>query len=654
MKKILLALALVPCLAAAGDFVTNPSNDLYPDRAQGVVCPFAISNPAKCWTYGNANAVKNALLDLRAGAFGEFSIRAYGAKADGSDDTASIRSAAAAANSAGGGAVIIPCGTYRVKPTPTLWIPVGSNVTVRGMGTCSVLQVDAASGNWEALFGPPTSFSTAVSNVTFRDFAVDMQSQANTTADVRTDNSTSNQIGFLFFAATDIAFDNLDIRNSGGVQAIVVNGTACRGVKVTNSRVTFAPAYRAMGVVGGGYDNTRIYVDASDVTIAGNRIYAPASALTRAVTAIESHSGPSSVTGNVIDGFQTGIGATGVEAANTEIATNAHSITGNTISRASYGILLWAFNGKTHRGTSVSGNVVYLNTADRGAVIPGVVPIGIGTWPNYQATGDFDGITISGNTITSQVDTADDMAGQGYFTSGISLFAFGSVKNATIAGNVVTGMPGFALQATSANGTISNVRIANNVLTNCGRNSNAGAFRGYVYVTGTYADVHVEGNTITDDTGGGTHAIHFAGTGGAGNIARGNPVRYLSGSPTYTNAATTKATMQLTPLEVAEFYPSGGTAGVRAGIVGHLSASPTYFDVTNEQGAVRITSSGSNPVEIGSVVNLLGVLLIAGTGNPEGSIVAPVGSVWLNKGGGATTTLYVKTSGAGNTGWTAK
>lgn len=42
------------------------------------------------------------------------------------------------------------------------------------------------------------------------------------------------------------------------------------------------------------------------------------------------------------------------------------------------------------------------------------------------------------------------------------------------------------------------------------------------------------------------------------------------------------------------------------------------------------------------------------TGTPEAAITAPIGSQYMRTDGGATTTLYVKTSGTGNTGWTAK
>ena len=43
-----------------------------------------------------------------------------------------------------------------------------------------------------------------------------------------------------------------------------------------------------------------------------------------------------------------------------------------------------------------------------------------------------------------------------------------------------------------------------------------------------------------------------------------------------------------------------------------------------------------------------------GAGSPEGSLSAPIGSMYTRTDGGAGTTLYVKESGTGNTGWAAK
>jgi hypothetical protein len=63
-------------------------------------------------------------------------------------------------------------------------------------------------------------------------------------------------------------------------------------------------------------------------------------------------------------------------------------------------------------------------------------------------------------------------------------------------------------------------------------------------------------------------------------------------------------------------------------------------------------------IQLGSTAKVrfgsAGPFISQGTGTPEGVVTAPMGSLFLRTDGGASTTLYVKTSGAGNTGWTAK
>lgn len=46
--------------------------------------------------------------------------------------------------------------------------------------------------------------------------------------------------------------------------------------------------------------------------------------------------------------------------------------------------------------------------------------------------------------------------------------------------------------------------------------------------------------------------------------------------------------------------------------------------------------------------------LYTGQGSPEGVVTATVGSLYTRANGGAGTTLYVKESGSGKTGWVAK
>lgn len=46
--------------------------------------------------------------------------------------------------------------------------------------------------------------------------------------------------------------------------------------------------------------------------------------------------------------------------------------------------------------------------------------------------------------------------------------------------------------------------------------------------------------------------------------------------------------------------------------------------------------------------------ILSGTGTPEGAVAAPVGSMFRRTDGGTGTTLYIKETGTGNTGWVAK
>lgn len=48
------------------------------------------------------------------------------------------------------------------------------------------------------------------------------------------------------------------------------------------------------------------------------------------------------------------------------------------------------------------------------------------------------------------------------------------------------------------------------------------------------------------------------------------------------------------------------------------------------------------------------VRIFQGTGTPENSITAGIGSIYMRIDGGASTAFYVKESGIGNTGWIAK
>ncbi len=72
--------------------------------------------------------------------------------------------------------------------------------------------------------------------------------------------------------------------------------------------------------------------------------------------------------------------------------------------------------------------------------------------------------------------------------------------------------------------------------------------------------------------------------------------------------------------------------------------------------AIAFSTTTGNVQIVNSIESLNGIVLkiTSGSGSPEGVVTANVGSLYLRSDGGTTTTLYVKTSGTGNTGWVAK
>ncbi len=92
----------------------------------------------------------------------------------------------------------------------------------------------------------------------------------------------------------------------------------------------------------------------------------------------------------------------------------------------------------------------------------------------------------------------------------------------------------------------------------------------------------------------------------------------------------------------------GGTGG---GIIGIESIILPNQDSVYDIGS---PSARFRNIYASSISITGGLSWFTGSGSPEGVVTAPIGSLYSNTAGGASTTLYVKTSGTGNTGWTAK
>ena len=77
-------------------------------------------------------------------------------------------------------------------------------------------------------------------------------------------------------------------------------------------------------------------------------------------------------------------------------------------------------------------------------------------------------------------------------------------------------------------------------------------------------------------------------------------------------------------------------------------------DLAGSEVAVSFQNHRMTFQNVNSEIRFQGAYVRAGSGTPEGAVTAPVGSLYLRTNGGAGTSLYVKESGSGNTGWIPK
>ena len=108
---------------------------------------------------------------------------------------------------------------------------------------------------------------------------------------------------------------------------------------------------------------------------------------------------------------------------------------------------------------------------------------------------------------------------------------------------------------------------------------------------------------------------------------------------------------------------ASGTGGLMSIITGsgnsglRIRANRIYLESNAnpnvEQVALTQSPASANKGKV-QLNGTSGPFWISHAGTPEGAITAPVGSMYTRTDGGAGTTLYIKESGTGNTGWIAK
>jgi hypothetical protein len=320
------------------------------------------------------------------------------------------------------------------------------------------------------------------------------------------------------------------------------------------------------------------------------------------------------ITGNHIYGSATDIaGAVG----GIETHGSHQVIANNIVARMHTGIYATGV-AETSDGITVSGNTVV--DCGRGVFVLGAY-FGDNTTNPSPAS-----VTVVGNTIRCDLDRWGDWWQPASAGFGVGLSA-DYTSGVRIAGNVIDCVANTTSFTSSADDTSAGVRLF--------AGSNPAA----------WSDVAIAGNTIRSwPSSGVLCAADVVGLCITDNqiVACGGP----QVSDNYFRAGVSVGGA-VEALLVARNHVTDPT-GTRTkyGVLNYSTATAGNRIVDNDV----VLPNGFAPL----FLNATALVRHAGAGSPESSVTASVGSVWTRTDGGTGTTMYMKESGTGNTGWAAK
>ena len=274
------------------------------------------------------------------------------------------------------------------------------------------------------------------------------------------------------------------------------------------------------------------------------------------------------------------------------------------------------------------------------------------------------GVVISNNHLyggsmgVSLARVEDAIVSNNYITTsyecGIEL---ASSLQASVTGNTITGegvlSVGILLDVAGGVGDSSYATIVSNTIRTCTSSSIQAGSAKYLSISGNtlhgVGDYTINLNGDCDYSALTGNTLNGSGTATKGVMVNSCTGVTITGNVIYnhTQDAVMLYSTRASPYVIAYTTITGNTlAGNANAISAQFSGGAAY--------GTNVKVSGNAGV-VYDTQDLLHTLLVrTGTGTPENAVSAGVGSLFLNYGGSTGTTLYVKETGSGNTGWVAK
>lgn len=567
------------------------------------------------------------------------------------DDWKALQDAITNVGAAGGGVVILPGdATYRVTQTITM----ANNVVLRGMGG-SKPAINLVSSTVARLFN-----FTGITGAGIEDLALNGAAASNSGSFVVLSSATNNRI---------IRCDFTSGTDNTNVGSVVISGTSSGNI-IEDCTSTSCQG-TAFGITGSNAKNNVIRRCAiTGSTGFGIRIGESASG--NLVSQVRTTSN-----GIELVGIATGAFANRIEGCHAEgcgdngisVSGDYNAVVGNVCQgNLNAGIGIWgSYN-------TIAGNVCRNNRT-------GGLTTWAGIWvqANYGGRGSYN--SIVGNVCDDSQAVPTQAYGVRIQDGGYTAWANGQ----SIAATGVYRYYGLNLYVSASTGTTGATPPTHTT------GSASDGTVSWTYVSSWLIAARPEGNTTVGNTlGRAVTATYSDAYAAADNsvidgtvdavlrdtkllIGSATPITYTSANGVQVSAGTGSPGINL------ETTSSSSVAAITAGLSdaqkGRLEYSFTnnVWDVyvngsqVYRAGATNFRAATDNAIDLGTSSQRfkIGYLyslnmgsgactISTGSGTPEGAVTAPVGSLYLNTAGGASTTLYVKTSGAGNTGWTAK
>jgi parallel beta-helix repeat protein len=532
------------------------------------------------------------------------SVKDFGAVGDGvTDDADAINAAVTYANSIGGGVITFPSGTYMVNAA--------GNFT--GIQMKSGVYLDLTGAKLKALSANSANYRL----VAFQEVSGCGIIGGEIEGDRATNSATGEQghCVFVILNCSRLLFQNITISNAFGDGIYL--GRLCSDLKVSNCTVT-NNRRNNISVVSA----SNVFIDGCDISNANGTLPEagidvepnPGDAVSSNVVISNCH-----IYGNAHEGvaFPAPAPTPLIENA---IVSNCHIYNNGTQGiRASYvknlevsGCVIYGNGGGGIYDTSalatslnIDGNIIFGNTGSgvegfaSGTIISNNTIRNNTQWGIRWRFGQQ--VTISGNTIS---DHGED--GISYERAYNSSIVGNTVKNSQKHGIFITGTSVSSVTRSRASVISANTVFASSLLTD---NTYSG-----IYLDANANTCTVNGNSIERAASGNQplHAIYAV-----------DASVIIVGNMTNNGAKSGNSQVRRAAVQPASFFNS-----------------PDFLaNVTAEKFFPGLQFSA---------------FITAGAGSPEGVQSAAVGSIWMRTNGGAGTTLYVKESGTGNTGWVAK